>query len=311
MFGLFKKRQPEPTQPSAGSQQFQKAFATMWVPDALSNSRAGFSIAVQVGDGTKVLTNAWNKLWTLNRPGQSPPSTDGLKVDHFSDSGHLIVHITFPAPLSAGGAYSGIVVLGPCDDPEWGNAARANLPFRYFILFRGAEGTRIEEWTTNPPIALGSGPGPDPIFFIEWVLNHTIRSAADSTVTVRSGDEDLAAAIAKARSELPNVLQQFIAGALHDANFTVKVSIKEHNFTEHFWLSETTFSDGIFSGIIESEPQSLSIIKQGDRWTAPIEEVTDWMYAKNQKMYGNYTLRALLPKMPPHEAAKYRAVLSD
>jgi hypothetical protein len=35
------------------------------------------------------------------------------------------------------------------------------------------------------------------------------------------------------------------------------------------------------------------------------------MYAANQKMHGNYTLRALLPKMPPHEAAKYRAVLAD
>jgi len=33
--------------------------------------------------------------------------------------------------------------------------------------------------------------------------------------------------------------------------------------------------------------------------------------ARNQKMYGNYTLRALLPKMPQHEAAKYRAVLAD
>jgi uncharacterized protein YegJ (DUF2314 family) len=106
------------------------------------------------------------------------------------------------------------------------------------------------------------------------------------------------------------VLQRFVAGELRDANFTVKVAVKDAGVTEHFWLSETTYSDGRFSGIIDADP-STSIIKRGDRWTAPIEDVTDWMYTRNQKMYGNYTLRALLPGMPSDEAAKYRPVLAD
>ena len=52
-----------------------------------------------------------------------------------------------------------------------------------------------------------------------------------------------AAAIERARRELPAVLQRFIAGELHDALFTVKVPIKDKGAVEHFWLSDIPRED--------------------------------------------------------------------
>src|SRR5262245_6759225 len=130
MFGLFKKRQPEPSPLRSKNNQFQPFFATRWVHSALTSSIAGFSGAMLCGDGTKVITNSWRKMWSSNFPNEPLMPPDGLEVDSFRESDRLLVFITFPPPVASGGAYFGIVVLGPCEDPNWGPDARQNLPFR-------------------------------------------------------------------------------------------------------------------------------------------------------------------------------------
>lgn len=311
MFGLFKKRKTEPPPLASKNHQFQIFFATRWVQTALASSVAGFSGAALCGEGTQMITNAWKKMWASNFPNDPMLPPEGLAVTQFHERGNLVVVITFPPPQTAGGVYFGIAVIGPCEDPQWGPDARQNLPFRYFVHAQATQGTSVEEWTTGSPVTLGVGPEADPQLFAEWVLNHTVRATADVTVTVRKANAEVVAAIERARRELPAVLQRFIAGELREANFTVKVAVKHGGGTEHFWLSDTTYADGRFSGIIDADPQMASSVKRGDRWTAPVEDVTDWMYARNQKMHGNYTLRALMPNIPPDEAAKFRAVLAD
>jgi uncharacterized protein YegJ (DUF2314 family) len=309
MFRLFKKRGQEPPPVASKNQQFQNFFATKWVQSALASSVAGFSGAVLCGDGDKLITNAWKKMWVSNFPNDPMMPPDGLAVTQFHERGHLVVFITFPPSQSVGGVYFGVVVIGPCEDPQWRPEARQRLPFRYFVLSRAASGTSVDEWTADPPHRLGAGPEPEPQLFTEWVLNHAVKPTADMTVTVRK--EITAAAIERARRELPAVLQRFIAGELHGAHFTVKVPITNKGAVEHFWLSDTTYADGYFFGIIDADPQDVSNVKRGDRWKASLEEVTDWMYTRDEKMFGNYTIRAMLPNLPPHEAAKYRAILSD
>ena len=311
MFGLFKKTKATPPPLPTGPNPVQRGFATTYIQTSLTNHRAGFTGAMLSPEADQVLGRCWARFAAKVLQIQPVPSSEGLSAQVFREGQLVLVFITFPTPRAPGEAYFGLVLLGPCSDPQWSPDARAEMPFRYFVLCHSLTGTTVEEWTTDTPTALGSGPDPEPPFFVEWVLNHAVRATADTTVTVRSGSDDVAAAIARARSEPPSVLQRFIAGELHDASFTVKVPITDGEFTEHSWVSDTTYGDGRFSGIIDADPQSVSTVKRGDRWTASVEDVTDWMYAANQKMHGNYTLRALLPKLPPDEAAKYRAVLAD
>jgi uncharacterized protein YegJ (DUF2314 family) len=312
MFGFFTKKTSTPPLLPAQPNRLQVAFATTFIHTSLTTNRAGFiGTMLQSEDADQALARCWNSFGSIVLPKSEMIAPTGLSRSIFREGERIIVFIIFPTPRVAGEAHFGAVVLGPCDDPQWSAEACKAVPFRYFVLFRAATGTTVDEWTTSPPVPLGSGPDAEPPFFAEWVLNHAVRSAADTTVTVHSGNDDLAAAISKARSELPAVLQRFIAGELPDAGFTVKVPIKDGESTEHFWLSDTTYADGQFSGVIDADPQSVTTVRRGDRWTASVEDVNDWMYIANQKMHGNYTLRALLPKMPPHEAAKYRAALSD
>ena len=319
MFGFFKKLRgkssPAPSRASSPEkrQQFQAQFGTLLIQQALANSMGLLSGALLSGEGAKALTNIWNKLWAVNHPDEPPMKPDGLNVDVCRERNLVLAIITFPTLAAAGAARIGVIVLGPCEDPKWGAEAREKLPFRYFVLRNAPNGrSLVEEWTSDSPIPLGPGPAPHAAFFVEWVLHHQLGRPMgdDAYMTIRRGDEAMAAAIERARRALPRVLQRFVAGELEGMAFTVKVAVRDGEQREFFWLSDTVYADGKFSGIIDAEP-SVSTIKRGDRWTAPLEEVVDWMFAREKKMHGNYTLRALLPQMPPAEAAKYRAVLAE
>lgn len=41
------------------------------------------------------------------------------------------------------------------------------------------------------------------------------------------------------------------------------------------------------------------------------EDISDWLFMRDGKMYGNYTLRPLLATMPEEAAAYYKAMLAE
>jgi uncharacterized protein YegJ (DUF2314 family) len=52
-------------------------------------------------------------------------------------------------------------------------------------------------------------------------------------------------------------------------------------------------------------------VRLGDRIEIAEHQISDWMYVRNGKWVGNYTLRPLLKRMPPHQAARYISKLAD
>ncbi|MBA3936361.1 MAG: DUF2314 domain-containing protein [Planctomycetes bacterium] len=94
------------------------------------------------------------------------------------------------------------------------------------------------------------------------------------------------------------------------SKYNIKVQIQDEHGTEYFWLSDVTLKGDAFTGKIDNDPEIVKNVKIGDERTVPKAGIADWMYMKNRKMYGNYTLRVLLKKMDKDEAAKYRAILA-
>lgn len=130
----------------------------------------------------------------------------------------------------------------------------------------------------------------------------------DHVVTVDSNDAEMNAAMARARATIEPVLQKLEEGSVD--TFSVKVCIKDGEQVEYFWLNNIDFQDGIFTGTIDNPPERVHNVKLGQKITVKKGEIADWLYTKNGKMYGNYTLRVSLKKMPPEEAAKYRKTLA-
>jgi uncharacterized protein YegJ (DUF2314 family) len=121
--------------------------------------------------------------------------------------------------------------------------------------------------------------------------------------------QEMDAAIARARSEVDSFIAEMSKG--NGTDFAVKVPIEDKGETEHFWLTDIVYRNGKFEGIIGNDPGMVTNVKSGQKWSAKKSEISDWMFMRDGKMYGNYTMRPLLKTMPEEEAAKYKSILAN
>jgi uncharacterized protein YegJ (DUF2314 family) len=128
-------------------------------------------------------------------------------------------------------------------------------------------------------------------------------------ITVEEDDPEMNAAIAKARSTLPEFWKHFDSPGPGEGNFVLKVEINDGKVGEHFWVSSLERKDGKLLGTIDNEPSLVKNVKNGERIEIPQDKISDWMYMRNGKMVGNETARPLLKKMPKEEAEAVRAML--
>ena len=135
------------------------------------------------------------------------------------------------------------------------------------------------------------------------------KPTPDTLHTGGYDEQEMDQAIARARSEVDQFIAQLAAG--NGEEFAVKVPIKEKDQVEHFWLTKIEFRDGEFHGEIGNDPGIVSNVKLGQPYTIAKSEITDWMFMRDGKIHGNYTMRPMLKTMPPNEAEQLRSMLAD
>ena len=113
----------------------------------------------------------------------------------------------------------------------------------------------------------------------------------------------------RARSEVDSFVAELAKGDGED--FAVKAPIRDGDNVEHFWLSDVVYRDGEFQGTIGNDPGIVTNVTFGQSWTIKKAEISDWMFMRGGKMYGNYTMRPLLKTMPAEEAEQYRSMLAE
>jgi uncharacterized protein YegJ (DUF2314 family) len=89
-------------------------------------------------------------------------------------------------------------------------------------------------------------------------------------------------------------------------NFSIKVGLPLGD-GEKEYVRITEFKqldDGRYRGVINNEVQLTDTFKLGEQYTFSRDEIVDWTYVDNmeEKMYGNYTLCALLSAQPGEDA---------
>jgi uncharacterized protein YegJ (DUF2314 family) len=146
-----------------------------------------------------------------------------------------------------------------------------------------------------------------------WSYAPPFRSVAkdkpETLITSGYDKQEMSVAIARAKAELPRFL-----AALKErqgTDFEVKVPITEGENTEHFWLVDITFDGEKSTGKIGNEPGMVSNVREGQTWTVRKDEISDWMFMRDGKMYGNYTMVPLLKTLPKEEADRYRSMRAE
>jgi uncharacterized protein YegJ (DUF2314 family) len=131
----------------------------------------------------------------------------------------------------------------------------------------------------------------------------------DTLIESGYDESEMEAAIAKSRSSIDTFIQELQKPTGSD--HAVKAPITDAGNTEHFWLTDVTYSNGEFEGIIGNEPGIVGNVKLGQKWKIKKSEVSDWMYFLNGKMRGNYTVRPLMKAMSPEDLEELNAMLDD
>lgn len=142
------------------------------------------------------------------------------------------------------------------------------------------------------------------------IMAHCSCSPSPKTLVQGGYDQqEMDAAIARAQREVDAFIEEL--SKRNGSDFAVKAPIEDQGKTEHFWLTDVVYRDGEFEGLIGNDPGVVGNVKFGQKWKLKKSQISDWMFMRDGKMHGNYTMRPLLKTMPKDEAAQFEAMLAN
>lgn len=145
--------------------------------------------------------------------------------------------------------------------------------------------------------------------------NHPKRVGLDSGKVEREGepdvfnvsdnDPDMKAAVDKARKSVDHFIRHLAKPGDGDSDFSIKAVFTDGSNTEFMWVTDVTHADGVFSGVVNNNPNHLKNVKFGDSITVPKEEIADWMFVENGVLRGGYSIRVLRKRLNPKERKEF------
>lgn len=138
------------------------------------------------------------------------------------------------------------------------------------------------------------------------------RAQDSSYIRIPNATAEMEEAKAKARATLPQFWAKLEKPGADEDSFGLKVALPYGgNSTEHIWTKNIERNDGKIFGVINNRPRDVKTVRLGQRIEIGESQISDWMYTRSGKIVGNFTLRPMLSKMPPEDAARYRATLAE
>lgn len=134
---------------------------------------------------------------------------------------------------------------------------------------------------------------------------------SDRIINVHESDPEMNAAIAKARGSLPRFWALFANPAKGETNFALKVKVTDSHGVEHFWCTDLGREGTRIFGVINNDPNVVESVKIGQRIEIKPDDISDWLFMREGKMHGNFTVRPLFKSMTPEEVAQIKAMLAD
>lgn len=114
------------------------------------------------------------------------------------------------------------------------------------------------------------------ILLMLCLLFFTTASYCEISDTLVTGGYDKKAmsdAIQHARKETDQFIE--VMNKKDADTFAVKAPITDRGETEHFWLTDVTYSNGMFIGIISNDPGIVTNVEYGQEWKIKKEDISD------------------------------------
>ena len=87
--------------------------------------------------------------------------------------------------------------------------------------------------------------------------------------------------------------------------FALKTRFNTSSGGEHIWVSNITFKENKYFGVVDNLPESTTDVKLGDTIRINDNNISDWLYIDNQKLRGGYTVKVLRNRMTEQERKQF------
>jgi uncharacterized protein YegJ (DUF2314 family) len=150
------------------------------------------------------------------------------------------------------------------------------------------------------------------VVFFWWRGRNAIEIDEGGVSHVRTGDADMARAIAQARQTFHSFVDRLQDPQPGDENFGLKAGIPtgDGDGVEHIWLTDVVVDDTGFEGAIANEPRALPFA-MGERWRGRLDQLSDWTYFSHGRMQGNFTARAMMPRLPKAQREQMQRMMES
>jgi uncharacterized protein YegJ (DUF2314 family) len=128
----------------------------------------------------------------------------------------------------------------------------------------------------------------------------------DGTVLIRTEDDEMNAAIAKAAATLDDFLKIAANPPAGASGFKLKVRFHDGQAVEHMWVMPFRQTGRGFVGVLANEPELVKNVANGQRVEFTRADVSDWGYVLNGRQKGSFTICVMFKHMPAEEVAPYR-----
>lgn len=79
--------------------------------------------------------------------------------------------------------------------------------------------------------------------------------------------------------------------------FTDQDDLNSADDVEQMWVSDVAFDGRTLRGVLINQPNWLTSVSQGDNVSVSLKEITDWMYAQEERVYGAFTVNQMRSEM--------------
>lgn len=139
---------------------------------------------------------------------------------------------------------------------------------------------------------------------------------SDSKIFFAEGDSpEMLAAYAKAQStfkyfwrELSWEYRRIIPGlnvACVKVAFSQQFPDEDKPTVEHMWINDINFDGNTIYGILINDPNELTNVNNGDEISIPVAQISDWLFAIDNRTYGGFTMQAMRAAMTEEERQEH------
>ncbi|OXG02289.1 uncharacterized protein YegJ (DUF2314 family) [Flavobacterium araucananum] len=81
--------------------------------------------------------------------------------------------------------------------------------------------------------------------------------------------------------------------------------IDNDTVVEHMWINDINFDGEKIKGTLVNDPDELTNVSNGDYVEIPVNQISDWLFASQDKTYGGFTIHAMRSEMSETEREEH------